>query len=285
MRAAEPGLRELAGGLGLVEGPAWTPRGTLVVSSMSRGLVYEIEPDGSARELAETGGGPNGLAVGGDGSIWVAQNGGGHLPTRSRRPVRPGIQRISQGRVEDVLTGGVDSPCDLTFGPDGRLWFSDLRGRPVDGVVEPGRVQALEPESMEIEVVAEGILIPNGVAFSPDGGSFYVAETATGRVLRADHRRGGLGRLEAFATLPRGEPDGLATDALGNLYVAAAGDGNAVFFYGPDGDLAGEIPVGAGERTVVTNVCFGGPGLKSLFVTVLRGGRVLTGERGVGGWA
>src|ERR1700732_2572637 len=69
-------LQEVAGGLGGLEGPVWTSTGSLVVTSLSRGLLYQIGDDGPEL-LAETGGGPNGLAAGPDGSIWGGPNGGG----------------------------------------------------------------------------------------------------------------------------------------------------------------------------------------------------------------
>lgn len=272
-------FREVASGLGLTEGPLWTSRATLIVTSITRGLVYEIDPSsGATKVYAETGGGPNGLAEDDEGTIWVAQNGGGHLGTRSTRPTTPSIQRIRDGVVEDVVTVGLASPNDCVIAPDSRLWFTDPHGDPYEGDPVPGRIHALDLRSGQLDLIVEGPLYPNGLAFGPGGEDFYVAETRTRRILRAPYTGRGIGQLELFAQIPDGEPDGMTTDADGNVYLANAG-GSAVYVFDRDGAHLGRIDVGGGERVVVTNLCFGGPGLETAFLTVAKGGRVLACER------
>ena len=265
-------LREVAAGLGALEGPLWTSDGSLVVTSLSRGLLYQIG-DG-AHVLAETGGGPNGVAQGPDGSIWVAQNGGNPMRSRSDRQVTPSIQRVRRGQVEDLITSGLDAPNDCVFGPDGRLWFTDPRGDVAGADPMPGRVCALDTTTLQLEVMAEGPRYPNGLAFGPDPDTFYLAESATGRVLTARHTPGGLTDFSVFAQLPEGGPDGMAFDRQGNLLVAGGGT-NIVFVLDPAGALIDTIDVGRGERVIVTNLCFGGAGGDTLFITVFKGGRVL----------
>ena len=86
-------IRVIAEGVGRCEGPVWRPDGTLVVTSMTHGRLYRVAPDG-VTALAETGGEPNGLAIGADGSMYVAQ--AGARDPAHRTPA--GIQRVESRR-------------------------------------------------------------------------------------------------------------------------------------------------------------------------------------------
>ncbi len=113
-------------GIGFREGPVWTREGRLVVTSIDHGCLYEITK-GRAKVLANTGGGPNGLAEGAGGTLYVAQNGGiVGMGEKSPEGTEPGIQAV---RGEDVtyVARGLDAPNDLCFGPDGRLYFTERR--------------------------------------------------------------------------------------------------------------------------------------------------------------
>jgi len=267
-------LLEVAVGLGALEGPLWTRHGSLVVTSLSRGVLYEVGDDGP-RLFAETGGGPNGLAEGPDGSIWVAQNGGTPRASSSQRKVTPGIQRVRNGLVEDLITSGLDAPNDCIFAPDGRLWFTDPRGGGSSAGPTPGRVCALDTNTLDLEVLVDGPLYPNGLAFGSDPDDFYLAETSTGRVLNARRTSDGISGFEVFAQLPEGAPDGMVLDRSGNLLVAAS-RANAVFVFDSGGTLIDRIDVGQDEPVMVSNLCLGGPDGDTLFITVFKGGRVFS---------
>lgn len=258
-------VREIASGIGFTEGPVWTASGRLFVTSMTRGMLYELSLDGGVVGEIETGGGPNGLAEDADGALWVAQNGGTIVASRSRRPVTPGLQRVVDGVVEDVVTSGLAAPNDLVEGPDGRIWFTDPGN-------SPGRVHALDPGSGRVEEVAAGIYYPNGLAFDASGELLLVAETRTGNILR--HRRDGAAPEPpgVFATLPEGVPDGLAFDADGRLY-AASPEADLIAVFGPDGEVL--PPLRLDGPAFPTNLCFAGPELDVLVVTAAKGGRVL----------
>ena len=115
----------LADGLGFVEGPVARPDGSLAITSITHACVYVLSATGD-RTRIETGGGPNGMAAGPDGTLLVAQNGGlfGGAPGTA-----PGIQRIRDGEVDHLveLEEGA-APNDLCFGPDGWLYFTDTHG-------------------------------------------------------------------------------------------------------------------------------------------------------------
>jgi gluconolactonase len=260
----------LANGVGFTEAPLWTRDGRLLVVAMSRGLVLEVDLDGAGVVgSVETGGGPNGLAEGPDGAVWVAQNAGAVRPSRSPRPVAAGLQRIDGRTVADFPLPGALAPNDLTLGPDGRIWFTDP-GLP--GATTRGRVCALDPASGRAEVLLDGLDFPNGLAVGPEGDVLYLARTDEGRVTR--HRWDGE-RLTwdgVAATLPAGGPNGIALDVHGRLYAAAPG-ADAVFVFEPDGRLGRRLEFA--EPTFPTNLCFAGTDLDRLVVTAAKGGRVV----------
>ena len=285
--------RCVAADLGFTEGPLWTTRGSLMLVGMSRGMIHDIDPaTGTVRTAAETGGSPSGLAEDAQGRVWVAQ--GGHPPARGGRPAAPGIQCLSPpgigtpgqkpADVDDVLTEGFDAPNDLVIGPDGRLWFTDPRGPALAGTPEPGRLWVFDPRpgpgTVAAAVVAQGAFFPNGLAFAPDGDALYVAETFTGRILRYRRNGAGLSAPAVFATLPEGRPDGLAFDRAGHLLVAAT-TAFAVLVLDPTGRTVERIPLGDGA--LATNLCFGGPELRTLYITSPKGGRVFAVERTIPG--
>jgi gluconolactonase len=273
-------VRTLAAGLGLTEGPLWTRDGRLLVVSISRGTVFEIDlGGGGARALADVGGAPSGLAEDADGAIWIAQ-GGSHLRRDPDREVPPAVQRLDGAHAQLVATAQLAAPNDLVVGPAGLLWFTDPHGAALHGTPEPGRIWTLDRRDGALRLAAEGALYPNGLAFAPDPAVLYVAETATRRLLRYPCADGVLGASEVLAELSDGHPDGLAVDAAGNLVVAATTAG-AVIVLDPDGVELERIETGTGS--VPTNVCYGGPELATLFVTVAKGGRVLAVPRKVPG--
>jgi gluconolactonase len=158
----------LAEGLGFTEGPVWLDDQRVALTSISHGCVYVVDPSGGPTERIETGGGPNGLALGADGTLYVAQNGGVFGGSGT---AEPGVQVISDRRV-DYLVAGMGAPNDLMFGPDGRLWITDTRREidpaiPGDGL--PGQVWAVDVTSASADIVVEaGPIFVNGLGFTRD---------------------------------------------------------------------------------------------------------------------
>jgi gluconolactonase len=266
-----PSPRLVASSLGFTEGPVWTSSGTLLAVGLSRGLVYEIDPaTGDVLARHATGGRPNGLAAGRGEEIWVAQAGKDSVP--------PSLQRIEDGAIH-TLTNGFSAPNDLAFGPDGKLWFTDPKGEALTGNPEEGRIWAYDLAHGTFELMAGGVLYPNGLAFDDGGSSLYVAETATARILRFPLKGSTVGSPVVFVEMASGHPDGIAFDAEGRLHVASTTD-ESVQVYDRSGRLVERVPIGAG---LTTNLCFGGPDFRTLFVTTTRGGSIYSVGRQVPG--
>ena len=151
--------------------------------AINRGTVTLTALEGSATATVhEVGGGPNGAIVDRGGQVWVAQNGGEVVPTKSSLPVVPGIQRIRpDGVVDQVASDGLLAPNDLAFGPDGRLWFTDPRGSTEHRQL--GGLWALDVANGRLELILDNLDHPNGLAFTPDGRSLLVGETRASHVI------------------------------------------------------------------------------------------------------
>ncbi len=268
---AEVPFRVVASGIGFTEGPLWLPGGDLLVVSMSRGLVYSLRLDDTAKIITfETGGGPNGLAVDKDGTVVVAQNGGALFAGRSKRPVRPGIQLIRSGEVVDEVVTGCLAPNDLAFAPDGTLWFTDP-GNSTDPSFAP-RVSRYDFATGRMDTVVTEAKFPNGLAFGSDG-DLYLADSTTDEILRFSVGPDGASRRSVYCIVPDGgNPDGIAFDANGSLYVAAF-ETDEVVVFDRGGALSRRIHMG--DRSRPTNLCFAGDDLSTLVVTLASGGRVV----------
>jgi gluconolactonase len=165
-------------GLGFPEGPVAMADGSVIVCEINRGRLSRVGTDGSVTVVADTGGGPNGAAVGPDGALYVCNNGG--FSREHSGP--PSIQRADPdtGQV-DVLYSEWDgrpltSPNDLVFDAAGGFWFTDLGG---------GAIYYARPDGSSVSRAVRGLRAPNGIGLSPDGDILYWAETYTRQV----HRR------------------------------------------------------------------------------------------------
>jgi gluconolactonase len=268
----------LATGVGVVEGPVWHDDRlwfTRLDGDGHRGAVLRVGDDGVVGTAVLTGGGANGLAVAGDGTLYVANDGGREhaLPSAIQRVVELADGTLGVETVADAVDGRPFRHCnDLCFGPDGRLWFTDS-GEPYrdskelveagEPPVHPGLVCRLDPATGEVEVVDASLYMPNGLAFSPDDEVLYVTDTVAHRVVVFPHHGGKLGPAERDIAID-GNPDGMCLDVDGRLYVATA-IGNEVHVLSPEGELLRRI--GWADGAIPLNCCFGGPDGTTLYVT------------------
>jgi gluconolactonase len=262
----------IADGLGFTEGPVWLSDHRVAVTSISHGCVYIIDPAGGAQEKITTGGGPNGLAVGDDGTLYVAQNGG---IFGASGPAEPGVQVIRDGRV-DYLTRGLDAPNDLVIGPDGRLWVTDTRYE-VDffnpDETRPGRVWAIDTSTGGAELALDGgPVFINGLGFTPDGARLLVTSTALAQLVAYPRDSLSPADAEVVCTFEAGWPDGITMGSDGDCWVALTG-GHRLDRVSSAGEVVASVALPAGS--LPTNVCFGGEHLDELLVTASFHGAVL----------
>jgi sugar lactone lactonase YvrE len=149
--------------------------------------------------------------------------------------------------------------CD----PDGRFWCGSMAYDQTPGAATMYRLDA----DLTSRPVFGGLTISNGLDWSPDGTLAYYVDTATGRIDAFDYstERGLHGR-RPFVEIATGGPDGLTVDAEGGVWVALWGAG-AVHRYDRHGELTDVVTVAAEQVTACT---FGGPELRSLFITTSR---------------
>jgi gluconolactonase len=238
------------------EGPAFDREGNLHFVNWSSSSIVCLTPDGVADELFNTGGIPAGLAFHRDGSLYVADEG----------DEIHGVLRIEDGEATILVNTYEGQPLnganDLVFDRNGVLYFSDPWRSSLENPI--GGFYRLFPDGT-LERIDQGLAFPNGVATDPAGDAVYLAETYRKRILRyAIAADGTLGPREEFAALSGHQgPDGMAFDEAGNLYVAHYGGGKVAIF-APTGELTDDIRIPGAH---VTNVAFGGPDRRTLYIT------------------
>ncbi|HVS15690.1 MAG TPA: SMP-30/gluconolactonase/LRE family protein [Thermoanaerobaculia bacterium] len=286
-------LREVASGLRFPEGPVALSDGSVLVVEIARGTLSRVSPDGGVEVVADTGGGPNGAAVGPDGTVWICNNGGfewrevggrlfpGHQPAGYRGG---SIQRVdlASGAVETVYREcdgrPLRGPNDLVFDRTGGFWFTD-HGKTRERERDRTGLFYARPDGAEIREAVFPLEAPNGVALSPEQDRVYVAETTTGRVFYwnlagpgeiAPHPRSPHGGY-LLAGLPGLQMlDSMAVDADGNVCVATLVHGG-ITVIAPDGEVLEHLPTG---DPLTTNLCFGGPGRRTAWITLSSTGRL-----------
>lgn len=290
-------FRVIATGLEFPEGPVVLPDGDILVTEIKAGRLSRISPNGEKRVFAVTGGGPNGAAIGPDGWIYVTNNGGFEWYTRPLPDGTPGvfpgdqpadytggsIQRVSpDGSVVETLYRECDGnplkgPNDLVFDAEGNFYFTDLgKTRPRDR--DRTGVYYASPDGKFIKEIIFPMEQPNGIGLSPDGKVLYVAETPTARVWACELAGPGeVARRYVLAQVPGAPPlnlaylDSMCVDAEGNVLVATIVHGG-ITSISPDGAKLEHTPTG---DPLTTNCCFGGPDLRTLYVTLSATGRLV----------
>lgn len=254
----------LAHGLVFPEGSTLSADGkTLYIVNVQANFIsrLDLKTNTLTREWVRlpAGGRGNGLTLGPDGALYVADVG-------RRCIARISLKDKAVTMIADRTETGAAfrGPNDLVFDTHGGLYFTDPDG----SWNEPlGAVYYAAPKTHKVSKVAEGLRFPNGLVLSPDERTLYVAESPLHRISRIDLTPNGTmppGRKSVFAVVATtGGPDGMRWGPDGQLYAAIFGDG-AVVRVNTAGKITGRVSIPQGSQP--TNLCFSADGT-ALFVT------------------
>lgn len=303
MKIAKLDYRVVADGLIFPEGPIAMPDGSVLVVEIKGARLIRVQPDGTKQVVAELGGGPNGAAIGPDGACYVANNGGFHWLTEDIFGVegymRPhgrahdytggSIQRVdlATGEVTTLYTHcdgvAINGPNDIVFDANGDMWFTD-HGKTYGRQMDLGVVYHAAADGSSIRQAIFPMITPNGCGLSPDGQTFYASETETGRLWRWPITGRGEVAKKAWPSPNGGELLGQATgyqrfdsfalEENGNICVGTLVTGGITVF-SPEGE---KLEYWEGPEPYCTNICFGGPDMRTAYITVSGHGLLIAAE-------
>jgi gluconolactonase len=281
----EPGARlTRAAVIAFAEGPAYHADGSIYFSDIINNRIMKLSADSRLSVFRADSGRTNGNLFDRQGRLVSCESSGMGSGGR-RRLVRTDLET---GQVE-VLTERFENrryngPNDLTIDHKGRIYFTDpCYGHRSTMEMDVEGVYRLDCDGAVSRILEQpAIQQPNGIAVSPDGRLLYVADY--------NIRPGGNRKIWSFELSPEDVPsrqtliydfgegragDGLRVDVEGNLWTAAGitlpkrkGESNVnpagIYVISPQGRLLDRIPV---PEDVVTNMTFGGPDKKTLYIT------------------
>jgi len=256
----------LATGFIFTEGPLWHPDGHWFFVDLRRNRLHRITPGRAPEIVTETAGG-NGTTFDLEGRLVICEGDG-------RRVSRIGHDGKLEVMADRYQGGRFARPNDLVCRSDGSIYFTDPdKRRPygereipgpagVDNLWDGARVYRRMPDGA-LSVVAH-CEYPNGLAFSPDERTLYVANTRSSKYIHAIEldRAGNMTGRRIFGDMNEGTapgaPDGLKVDSKGRVYCTGPG---GIWVFSPAGKRIGIIKFP--EQAV--NFAFGGPDLRTLF--------------------
>lgn len=271
--APDAKIERVATGFKFTEGPMWR-EGRLWFSDLQTDTVFAVSPAGKVDTLIEHAGGldpfppnsylgPNAMVTDKDGSVLLIQQGG-------RKIVRLDAKLHPTPLIERYEGKKLNSPNDLVFAPDGSLWFTDppfgLQGMDKDPAKELSFNGVYRYKDGKLEAMIKDLTLPNGLGFSPDGKTLYVANYGPERFVNA-YDVGPQGKLSHARKLIEygadekrpGGPDGLKVDSAGNVWTTGPG---GIRIVTPKGKVLGQIVL----PEVAANVAFAEKG-KVAYIT------------------
>ena len=285
-------MQLIAEGFQFPEGPIAMADGSVILTEIKRQTLTRVHPDGRTEILVNTGGGPNGAAIGPDGAIYITNNGGAFEWLDNQGMTIPGPTPASHtgGYIQryDLATGALTTlysgcdgrkligPNDLVFDKQGGFWFTDHGCSTPEGR-KFGAVYYAKIDGSHISRQRDHIISPNGTGLSPDEKTLYVADTQLGRLWGFDVAEPGVlapqvgfGPGHVVANMPGYQLfDSLAVEACGKVCVATIINGG-ITTIDPDGSSEHfAIP-----DLIVTNICFGGDDMKTAWVTASATGKL-----------
>ncbi|MBS0489456.1 MAG: SMP-30/gluconolactonase/LRE family protein, partial [Proteobacteria bacterium] len=184
-------MQLVAEGFEFPEGPIAMNDGSVILTEIKAQRLTRVYPDGRKETVVETGGGPNGAAIGPDGAIYITNNGGSFTWPQQDGLTIPGptpdthkggyIQRFDLATGElKTLYDACDGrpfvgPNDLVFDKQGGFWFSDHGASTPDGR-RFGALYYAKIDGSHVSRQRDHLIAPNGVGLSPDEKTVYLAD-------------------------------------------------------------------------------------------------------------
>jgi gluconolactonase len=276
--APDAAITQLGEGYQWSEGPVWdAAEGRLLFSDIPNNIIHSWHPEKGMTPFMKPSG-YTGVADYGrePGSNGLTFDAAGHLLLAEHGDRRVSILTKGGGKmtVADRYEGKrLNSPNDIAIHSSGAIYFTD----PIYGLPQrendPRReldfcgVFRVDPESREVTLITKEIERPNGIAFSEDEKTLYVANSHGPRphiFALAMEEDGSAGEPATFFDAKgldgKGAPDGLKVDAAGNLWATGPG---GLLIISKEGKLLGRVLT----HRATANVAFGGPDGKTVFLT------------------
>lgn len=234
-----------------IEGPACDREGNLyAVSFGDIRTIGRVTPDGNAEPwiTLPEGSAGNGVRFDRAGKMYVADYKGHNVLV-----IDPNTKRIRVLAHQPEM----HQPNDLAIADDGTLYASDPDWNHGDGAL-----WKISPDG-DVTRLADGMGTTNGIEVSPDGRTLYVAESRQRRVLAFDLNESGISNQREWMTFDDHSLDGMRCDIDGNLYLTRHGAG-LVLKVSPQGSVLERILL---PGTKPSNLCFGGPDGRTVYVT------------------
>jgi gluconolactonase len=250
-----------------LEAPVIGPEGALYFVDILNGRIHRWS-GGEIAAVAAYDGQPNGLKFARDGRLHVADFKNGLMQCDvSSGSMAPLLERAGEE--------GFKGLNDLIFDRAGRLFFTDQRNTGLQ--VPTGRVYRLDGDRI-LRLLLSNVPSPNGIALSPDDRVLYLAVICANQVWRTRlDAAGRIGKVGVYVQLAgrSGGPDGIAVDERGNLVVAQIGSG-IVWLFGALGEPL--LRIDCTEGRMPSNIAFGGPERRTLYITEAESGTILAAE-------
>ena len=261
---------QIATTVAFTEGPTCDKAGNVYFTETKFNRIMKLTPAGALTVFRENSNAANGLVFDLEERL-IACEGNAAKPRVTRTNMQTGRVEVLADRSMGLT---LTAPNDVTFDNQGRLYFTDLPGGAVHRIDRDGKVTRI--------LAAPDVQRPNGITISADDKTLYLVEAnqAAGgaRLLRAYDLRpdGSVTNMRVFVNFSPGRSsDGITIDSAGNVYAAAGLNATrgtsetldtkpGIHVFSPRGEKIEYYPI---PEDTVTNVCFGGPDWKTVYVT------------------
>ena len=252
-------VEKLASGMKFVEGPVWfhAPAGHLVFSDIPNNKLMRWDAKDGLTVFRDVSNHSNGNTRDLDANLITCEH-------RARRVTRTDRRTKEVTVVAERFEGKkLNSPNDAVVKSDATIWFTDpTYGGHKDLEIGSRNVYRFDPRTGALTAVIKDSDQPNGLAFSPDEKTLYVADSGRPKHIRSFEVKddGTVGEGKVFCTIDKGVPDGIRVDRGGRVWSSAR---DGVHVFAPDGKLIGKILLPEN----CANLCFGGANGDELYMT------------------